>query len=85
MKGVFKNEAEVAEYMAEYNRKMKKQSWLGVRGEDIITESPYKPDEGPESRLQGKIMKYAKDHGFPCQCFRRSIKAKKFLVPGWPD
>ena len=38
-----------------------------------------------ESRLQGKIMKYCKENGFPCQCFRKSRKAIGFLVPGWPD
>jgi hypothetical protein len=43
------------------------------------------PDEGPESILQGKIMKYCKESGFPCLCFRQSKKAKDFLVPGWPD
>lgn len=43
------------------------------------------PDPGPESVLQGKIMQYCKESGFPCQCFRKSQKARKFLVPGWPD
>jgi len=43
------------------------------------------PDPGPESKLQAKIAKWAKDHGYPCQCFRQSKKAKGFLVPGWPD
>lgn len=43
------------------------------------------PDEGPESTLQGKIMKWAKDRGYPCQCFKQSRKAIGFLVPGWPD
>ena len=42
-------------------------------------------DEGPESDLQGKILKWAKTHGYPCQCFRKSKKAYGFLVPGWPD
>lgn len=42
-------------------------------------------EEESESKLAGKIMKWSKEHGYPCQCFRRSIKAKAFLVPGWPD
>lgn len=42
-------------------------------------------DEGPESGLQGKIQKYCKDHGFPCQCNRKSRKAKGFLTKGWFD
>ena len=43
------------------------------------------PDEGKESELQGKIVKYCKDHGFPCLSFRQSRKAQGFLTPGWPD
>ena len=43
------------------------------------------PDPGPESSLSGKITKWAKDHGYPCQCFRQSRKARGFTVPGWPD
>jgi len=50
-----------------------------------VPEEDDKPDEGPESVLQGKIMQWAKQHAYPCQCFRRSRKAKKFLVPGLPD
>lgn len=44
-----------------------------------------KPDPGPESILMGKIMKYCKNEGFPCQCFRPSRRAIGMLVPGWPD
>ena len=43
------------------------------------------PDQGRESVLSGKIVKYCKEHGYPCQCFRQSRKAKGFLVPGLPD
>lgn len=43
------------------------------------------PDQGPESILAGKIVKHCKEHGWPCQCFRQSKKAKGFLVPGLPD
>ena len=42
-------------------------------------------DEGPESRLQGKIVKYCKDHGYPCLSFRQSRKAQGFLKKGWAD
>uniref|UniRef100_A0A6M3LFT5 VRR-NUC domain-containing protein n=1 Tax=viral metagenome TaxID=1070528 RepID=A0A6M3LFT5_9ZZZZ len=42
-------------------------------------------DEGPESRLQGKITKYCKDHGYPALSFRQSQKAKGFLTKGWAD
>ena len=45
----------------------------------------YKADPGSEHRLMARIMKYCKEQGFPCQCFRQSIKAKGFLVPGWMD
>ena len=42
-------------------------------------------DEGPESILQGKIQKWAKEHGYPCLSLHKSRKAKGFIVPGWPD
>jgi len=45
------------EVLDEYNRKM------GLAPE--VTEDI--PDDGPEARLAGKIMKWAKDHGYPCQ------------------
>jgi len=46
------------------------------------------PDPGPpapESVLQGKIQKWAKEKGYPCQCFRRSSRARGFLTVGWLD
>ena len=49
------------------------------------TRKDEKPDEGKESKLQSKIVKYCKDHGYPCLSFRQSRKAKGFVVPGWPD
>ena len=44
-----------------------------------------KADSGPESILSGKVVKYCDEHGFTCQCFRKSRKAIAFLVPGLPD
>lgn len=69
------------EWVEEYIENVK--SWSGNHKAD--NDSPETPDEGPESLLAGKIMKYCKDHGFPCQCFRQSKKAKGFLVPGLTD
>ena len=43
------------------------------------------PDPGPEADLVGKCLKHCKDHGFIMQAFRQSVKAKGFLIPGWPD
>lgn len=42
-------------------------------------------DEGPESKLQGKITKLCKDKAWPCLSFRQSSKARGFIIPGWPD
>ncbi len=42
-------------------------------------------DKGPESVLQGKIVKWAKEWGRPCQSNRQTRKAKGLLNPGWPD
>ena len=43
------------------------------------------PDEGPESRLQAKIVAWCKEWGRPCLSFRQSRQARGFLTPGWPD
>jgi len=50
-------EEQVSEYMAEYNRKM------GF----AETREDQEAEPGPEGRLQGRIMKWAKDRGYPCQ------------------
>ncbi len=42
-------------------------------------------DEGPESRLQAKIRKYAKDRGYPCLIFPQTKAVMKFLPPGYLD
>jgi len=43
------------------------------------------PDDGPESKLQGKIVKWAKEHGRPIQSNRQTRGARTLLTPGWPD
>lgn len=43
------------------------------------------PDEGPESRLQARIVAWAREWGRPCLSFRQSRQARGFLTPGWPD
>ena len=43
------------------------------------------PDEGPESRLQGKIQAWAKEWGRPIQSNRKTKGARTLLTPGWPD
>ena len=43
------------------------------------------PDEGPESRLQAKIVAWCKEWNRPCVSFRKSTHAKGFLFPGIPD
>jgi hypothetical protein len=48
-------------------------------------DGPKEADEGPESVLQRKIVKWAKEHGYPCCSFRQSRKARGFLPAGWPD
>ncbi len=44
-----------------------------------------KDDTEPESVLQSKIVAYCKGRGFPCLSFRKSRKAKGFLLKGWCD
>lgn len=62
--------------------------WTAEEYRDYMAKHDINPmvaDSGPESKLQGKITKYCKDHGYPCLSFRQSRKAEGFLVPGWPD
>lgn len=63
---------QLAEYMAEFNAKMAPQSTI-IKS-DI-------PDPGSESKLQSKILKWAKEHGFPCWHDRSRGKNQA----GWPD
>ena len=49
-----------------------------------LTPGPPTSNE-PESVLQGKIVKWAKEHGFPIQSNRQTKQAKGLLTPGWPD
>lgn len=74
-------EEEFEEMKARCDKALGREPAVGI----IVYPEEDKPDPGPESVLQGKIMKYCKQEGFPCQCFRKSKKAKGFLVPGWPD
>ena len=73
------SENQAKQYMAEYMLSKAPKSPPG----STLPED--KADEGPESSLSRKIVKYCKEHGFPCQCFRQSKKAKGFLVPGLTD
>lgn len=43
------------------------------------------PDYGPESKLAGKISKWAKTNGYPILNFRQSKKAAGFIPVGFPD
>lgn len=68
------SEAEYNAYMEQFNKKIK----------------PYHPDtmeadEGPESNLQKKIVKWADQKGYPCLSFKQSRKAIGYLLPGYPD
>lgn len=59
--------------------------YMARRERLTISKREEEPDPGPESDLQGKIMKWATDNGYPCLCFKQSKQARGFLVPGWPD
>jgi len=71
-------EDEYSEYMAKRERVMPRLIYHDLAGAD-------EPDEGPESKLQGKITKLCKDRGWPCLSFRQSRKAQGFITKGWPD
>ncbi len=72
------------EWVDEYMQKLR--TWRRGDPKPVLDrEADQAPDPGPESELSNKIRKWADDHGYPCQCFRQSPKARGFLVPGWPD
>lgn len=57
----------------------------GLSPSSAGTPLPGFPASEPESVLQGKIVKWAKDHGYPIQSNRQTRHAKGLLTPGWPD
>ena len=83
MKTLRPSQSEVDRYLVEYQSKMGAWKYAGHTMDELV--SIFQPDEGPESKLQGKITFWAKDHGFPCLSFRQSRNAKGFISPGWPD
>ena len=42
-------------------------------------------DKGPENRLQKKINRWCREHGYPYLSFKQSKAVKKLLPAGWPD
>ena len=72
------SEEEYSEYMAKRERIMPRLQYHDLAGAD-------EPDEGPESKLQGKIVKWAKEWGRPIQSNRQTKGARSLLTPGWPD
>jgi len=67
----------------------KRQSWTEVCGEEHLTGSPHKADEGPESVLSDKIKFHCKEKGWPCLCIPKwatRLKAvRRWLPLGWVD
>ena len=68
-------EDQAKQYMAEY------MASLGFCKPPGSTTQEDKADEGPESKLLAKIIKWANEKGFPVFHDR----SRKKNVPGWPD
>lgn len=76
----FRDESDLQAYL---NRA---RAWRRYPGESSAGTPPEPPaSDEVESVLQGKIVRWAKEYGYPCQCFRQSKRVKGILVPGWPD
>ena len=71
----------------EYDEYMKKRERFTFRPSEDFGDfaGADDPDEGPESKLQGKIVKWAKEWGRPIQSNRQTRGARTLLTPGWPD
>jgi len=82
-----KTEAELEAYLDKFHQVMKGHNSGGAKGGNLTPSEPEtsNADPGPEARLSGKIQKYCKDKGYPCQINRQSRKASGMLTPGWPD
>ena len=72
------SEKEFEEYQAKRDRLAPLPRYSDLAGAD-------EADEGPESKLQGKIVKWAKEWGRPIQSNRQTRGARTLLTPGWPD
>ena len=69
-----RTQEEVDLYLAKFNK--------ASNNFDLL---PIQADEGPESNLQKKIVKWARDWGHPCLSFRQSKKLAGLIPEGWPD
>jgi len=74
-------EVEAEALYQEQVKKLDRPSYLEVEGTEFIATSPHTPDEGPESKLQAKIMAWAKQKGYPIFHDRSRRKNER----GWPD
>jgi hypothetical protein len=74
-RGMRWNPDSVADYMEQYVRKMRP---VEPAASDVA-------DDGPESRLAGRISKWAKNSGYPILNLRQSAKTKTLIPLGWPD
>ena len=59
--------------------------YAGLTRKELADTFTPEADEGPESKLQAKIVAWAREWGHPCLSFRQSRQAKGFITPGWPD
>jgi len=69
------NQQEFDEYMVKFNRDIK----------PFHPDTMEIPDEGPESTLQKKIVKWAEEKGYPCLSLKQSKNASGYIKAGWPD
>lgn len=84
MRNLFRTDSDLQAYLNRARAGWRSDPAGDSKDAGTLKPGPPTSDE-PESVLQGKIVRWAKDHGYPCQCFRQSRKARGFLVPGWFD
>ena len=65
--------------------KEKYEAYMVKFNKDLLPYPEEEADPGPESKLQGKIVKWANDKGYPIISFRQSKNARGFIKKGLPD
>jgi hypothetical protein len=58
---------------------------MAKRNAQSLQDSDHEPDDGPESKLQKRIVKLCKENNWPCLSFPQAKLLAKYIYPGWSD
>lgn len=81
MESPFKTDADLQAYLQRARSGFRRDLLPAEQG----TDRTGLPADEPESVLQGRIVAWAHEHGYPIQSNRQTRNARGLLTPGWPD